>query len=152
MISLPPAISPGVIDAEHRLELGLVATAQEAVQDRLVQRFLFIGRKQSTLVALATNDFQLLAVAAGQRGADPQAGLVVDKIIRTVARDAVEQVPQGPQGRALAGLVGAVDKMKPLTAARQVERNVGERPEGTQIKPQDFHLRPSRETICPTSI
>ena len=57
---------PGVVDAEHRLELGLVATAQEGVQDRLVQRFLFIRRKQRALVPFAANDFQLLAVAAGQ--------------------------------------------------------------------------------------
>ena len=62
-----------VVDAEHRLELGLVAAAQEAVQDRLVQRLLLIRRKQRALVPLAANDFQLLAVAAGQRGADPQA-------------------------------------------------------------------------------
>ncbi len=143
---------PRVVDAEHGLELGLVAAAQEAVQDRLFQRLLFIGREQRALVPLAANDFQLLAVVTGQRGANPQAAVVVEEVVRRVGGDAVEQVPQGPQGRALAGLVGAIDQMKALAAARQIERHVAERSEGPQIESQDLHLGPSRDTICPTSI
>ena len=133
---------PRVVDAEHCLELGLVATAQEAVEDRLVERLLLIGREQRILVPLAANDFQLLAVAAGQHGPDPQAAVVVEEVVRGVAGDAVEQVPQRSQGRALAGLVGTIDEMKTLAAGRQVERDIGERSEGTQIESQNLHFRP----------
>src|SRR5208337_4366862 len=33
---------PGMVDTEHRLELGLIAAAQKGTQERLVQRLLLI--------------------------------------------------------------------------------------------------------------
>ena len=98
----------GVVDAKERGEEGGLHPAQKLAQAGLFQHGGIVCGAQGIAAPFASHQAQPLPVATAQFGADAQLGVGVQKTVAAARRDSVEQLPQGPQGGALAGLVGAV--------------------------------------------
>ena len=63
----------------------------------------------------------------------------MNKIVRRLAGNAEERLPQPSQRRRLARLVGPVNQVQPLMAARKVKHKVGKRAERGKGKLEDLH-------------
>ena len=110
---------PLMVDAEERLERVLVHASEEPCQAIVGNDRRIIGTAERVPLAPTADELEFLAVALPQLS--PHAKLVVgmDEVVGRQVRKAEEQVRQGPQGRGLARLVGAVDQVQALLAPRK---------------------------------
>ncbi len=123
---------------EQAAEEVLVDVAEKGGQ-RIVGQRLAVGIEQRVLVALAALKAQPTAVARGDAAGDAQVLIGVAKIVRGLAMDAVEQITDGAQQRALAGLVRTVDQMKIAAVDGQLQVECGKGTVGRDGKLLESH-------------
>lgn len=125
---LSPFLELAGTQAEHRRKVALVDAADEGGQG-IIGQLSAVFFQQGVLVAFASLENQGVAGAVANFTFDSEVGVGMQKVVCRLAVNAEEQVPDGPEQRALARFVGTVNDMEVTRLFRKLKVQVGERSE-----------------------